>query len=123
MNPLKARLPVPKDLVINFAGMVFLGCAFFLFWSEAELSNIFTARGLTYLLLGLIFSGAVIGWPLTWLHRSFSYRLLAKNDGEMNESSMQIVRLTGTALMLVQVLGIYYLSRLVFFSWPVVTTP
>ncbi|MBX2868570.1 MAG: hypothetical protein KTR18_07840 [Acidiferrobacterales bacterium] len=121
MNPLQARLPLPKDIVINFAGMVFLGCAFFLFWTEAQLSDLFTARGLSYLLVGLISCGAVIGWPLTRLHRALSYHLITKNGGEMSESTMQIIRITGTALMLIQLLAVYYLSRMVFFSWPVIT--
>ena len=123
MNPLNSRLPIPKDLVINFAGMVFLGCALFLFWTEAQLSEVFSMRGLIFLFLGLVLCGLVIGWPITQLHRRFSYRLLAKNGGETNETSMQIVRFTGTALMLAQVLGIYYLAQIIFFSWPVVPTP
>ncbi len=120
MNPLKARLPIPKGLRINFSGMIFIGCSAFLFWSEQQLSLILSSRGITFIALGLVISN-LFGWLLAKIHQVFCYRLLAKNNSEMNESTMQIIRFSGTTLMLAQVLVVYFLTQKVFFEWPVVT--
>ena len=120
MNPLKARLPIPKGLRINFAGMVFIGCAVFLFWTEQQLATLLTLKGLAFFFLGIVISN-LIGWPFAKIHQIFSYRLVAKNNGELNENTIQIIRFTGTALMLTQVLVIYFLTQKVFFDWPIGT--
>jgi len=120
MNPLKARLPIPKELRINFAGMIFIGCAAFLFWSEQQLSTILSLRGMIFIGLGIVIAN-LFGWLIAKLHQIFAYRLQEKNNGEMNENTMQIIRFSGTALMLGQLLFVYYVTQKVFVGWPVGT--
>lgn len=111
------RLPVPKNISLNFSAMVFLGVLLFLTWEGGHWNSVFTARGLLYAIFGLLTSGLVIGWPLTVLHRKFSLSIVRKDDGQPTEASIKTIRFTGTLILLVQVLAVYYFSVYLYSRW------
>ena len=108
------RLDFAKNLVVNFAGMVFVGCTFFLAWNAQELEGLLSLRGAGFLLAGLLLIGGLIGFPLGRLHRSYAIRIVEKNGGELNDSIAQTIRFSGTLVMVIQVVAVYFLTNLAY---------
>ena len=111
------RLPIPKHISLNFSAMVFLGVLLFLTWEGDHWNNVFTIRGLLYTAFGLLISGMLIGWPLTALHRKFSLSLMRKDNGQPTDASVKTIRFTGTLVLLIQLLTVYYLSMYGYSWW------
>lgn len=105
------RLKIPRNIFINFAGMAFLGVVVFLAWENAILARLLSLPGLLFIVFGLVFSGAIIGWPLTRIHRYYCMKLIEGQQGELTPRVMQTIRFTGTFVMLVQVVAVYYLAN------------
>jgi hypothetical protein len=111
------RWKIPRDFVLNFSAMVFIGVSLFLTWQGNHWAMMFSLRGLIYMICGVLFSGLVVGWPLTKLHRAFSMSLIGKDNGQPSESSIKTIRFTGTLLMLGQLLTVYYCAIYAYHSW------
>ena len=100
--------------MVNFAGMVFVGCTFFLAWNEQQLEGLLSLRGVGFLLAGLLLFGGLIGIPLSRLHRRYAIRIVERNGGELNDNIVQTIRFTGTLAMVIQVLAVYFLTSLAY---------
>lgn len=111
------RWTIPRDFVLNFSAMVFIGVSLFLTWQGNHWAMMLSLRGLIYVLGGVLFSGLIVGWPLTKLHRAFSMSLIRKDSGQASESSIKTIRFTGTLLMLLQLLTVYYGAVYVYRNW------
>ncbi len=109
--------PVIGALLLNFAAMVFLGVTGFLAWQTAAWSMLASLRGLAFLVVGLVLSGVLIGALPAWLHRRLAMSLVARNQGEIDQKIAGIIRTTGTVVLLVQLLAVYYLTSLAFNRW------
>ena len=110
-------LAVPKHISLNFSSMVFLGVLLFLTWEGGHWDSVFTLRGLLFTVFGLVVSGLLIGWPLTALHRKFSLYIIRKDNGQPTEASIKTIRSTGTLVLLIQILTIYYFSVYIYGVW------
>lgn len=97
--------------------MIFLGVSLFLTWEGGHWTSLLSWRGVLFIVVGVLFSGLVIGWPLTRLHRRYSMSLIRKDQENLSESSIKAIRFTGTILMLVQLLIVYYATAYVFPRW------
>lgn len=104
------RLKIPRNIVINFAGMAFLGVVIFLAWENAAIAQLFSVPGLLFVVIGLLLSGAVIGWPLTRIHRHYCMKIIEGQQGDLTPRAMQTIRFTGTFVMLLQLIAVYYLA-------------
>ena len=104
-------------LVLNFSAMVFLGITFFLTWRNSAWQNLFGWGGLAFLICGLIVSGAVIGAVSTRLHQGIAALVVARSNKELSTAQVAIIRWTGTAVLLAQVLLVYYLTAWAFELW------
>lgn len=108
---------VANRLVLNFAAMVFLGVTFFLTWQNSAWQNLFGWGGLAFLVCGLIVSGAVIGAVSNRLHQGIAAIVVSRSNKELNAAQVAMIRWTGTAILLAQVLLVYYLTAWAFEVW------
>ncbi|MGI9318714.1 MAG: hypothetical protein ACR2QW_15405 [bacterium] len=113
----RVRLPIPKDLLLNFSAMVFLGVSLFLTWEGDYWTSLASLRGVLFILGGLLISGVMVGWPLTRLHRMYSMSLIRKDQEKISESSIKTIRFTGTVVMMLQLLVVYYATEFGFSNW------
>ena len=104
-------LSIPKNLSLNFASMVFLGVSIFTFWQGTLWDKLSPIYVIGFLIAGLLISGLVIGKPLGAIHKRFSTDLIEANQGELNESIINKIRFTGTIVMLLQILVIFYATN------------
>ena len=108
------RLPIPKDLVINFSGMIFMGVAGFLAWDQGRLGQLFSAEGILFLLGGVLCAGILIGWPIGRLHRYFCLKVIEREQGDLSAGAMQVIRHSGTAAMVIQIVLVYLITERAF---------
>ncbi len=104
-------------LVLNFAAMVFLGVTIFLTWQNSAWQNLFDWGGLAFLICGLIVSGAVVGAVSTRLHQGIAAIVVSRSNKELSAAQVAMIRWTGTAMLLAQVLLVYYLTAWAFELW------
>jgi len=102
------RLPVPKNIRLNFGSTIFLGVTVFLAWQGALWPQLASITGAVYLIGGLLITGLVIGKPVTALHKRYAMKLIEGNGGELNDTIINKIRFTGTIVMLAQILIVYY---------------
>lgn len=112
-----------SQLVLNFAAMVFLGVTLFLTWQNSAWQNLFGWGGLAFLICGLIVSGAVIGAVSTRLHQGIAAMVVSRSNNELSAAQVAMIRWTGTAVLLVQILLVYYLTAWAFEAWLANSTP
>jgi hypothetical protein len=108
------RLSIPFNIVINFAGMIFLGMTVFLAWETGSLDLLPTMRGILFLIIGLVLAGVLIGSPLVALHKRYCMGLIKRQQGEISPGTMKNIRFTGTLVMLVQIIVVYFLVDIAF---------
>ena len=104
-------------LLLNFAAMVFLGVTFYLTWQSDSWEALQSLHGLGFIALGAAFSGIVIGALPAALHRRVAVALVARNQGRMDDRIASIVRGSGTLVLLLQMLAVYYLTVWCFERW------
>ncbi len=97
--------------------MVFLGVTFFLTWQNSAWQNLFDWGGIAFLICGLIVSGAVIGAVSTRLHQGIAAIVVSRSNKELSSAQVAVIRWTGTAVLLVQVLLVFYLTAWAFEVW------
>ena len=108
---------IASRLVLNFAAMVFLGVALYLTWQTSTWQSLFDLRGIAFLICGLIISGGIIGAVSAHLHRSLARIIVSRGDGELSTTGAAMIRWTGTIVLLVQLLLVYYLTAWAFEMW------
>ncbi len=104
-------------LVLNFAAMAFLGVTLFLTWQTSAWQSLFNLRGFTFLICGLIISGGIIGAVSVRLHQGLAGIVVSRGGDELSATGAAIIRWTGTVVLLVQLLLVYYLSTWAFETW------
>lgn len=110
---------IASRLVLNFAAMAFLGVTLFLIWQANAWQSLFNLRGFAFLICGLIISGGIIGAVSVRLHRVLARIIVLRDGAELSETSAAIIRWTGTIVLLVQLLLVYYLTAWAFETWVV----
>lgn len=68
----------------------------------------FSIAGIVFLVCGLLVTGLLIGKPANALHKRYSVKMIEANGGELTESIINKIRFTGTIVMLLQILLVYY---------------
>ena len=111
------KLSMNMRIIANFSAMMFVGCLFFTAYEEGRLEVLATFWGLLFLILGTLVAGLLIGAPINNLHRRYAHSLLEKDNGKESESTIKKVRFTGTIVMLVQILAVYYPTAYLFRLW------
>ncbi len=108
---------IASRLVLNFAAMAFLGVTLFLTWQTSTWQNLFGLRGVAFLICGLIVSGGIIGAVSARLHRGLAGIIVSRGGDELSATGAAIIRWTGTIVLLVQLLLVYYLTAWAFETW------
>ncbi len=107
-----------RRMALNFAAMIFLGVAFFHTWQASAWDSLLSWRGLVFCICGLTASGGLIGGVSVRLHQAFARRLAARSkNNQLSARSASVIRQAGTAVLLMQILIIYYLATWAFERW------
>ena len=106
-----------RTLVLNFAAMVFLGVTLFLTWQSKSWDAILSFQGFVFVVGGVILAGTLIGALPALLHRKLAATMIARNGGEVDERTAGIIRGSGTMVLLVQLLVVYYATQWAYLRW------
>ncbi len=108
---------VAKRATLNFAAMAFIGVTFFIVWQNDAWKHLFQWKGLLFVLCGLLFCGIVIGGAPAWMHQRLAQWVAMHRNGEFTSQSATLVRWSGTAVMLAQLLAVYYATIWAIDRW------
>ena len=111
------RLKISAEVLANFSAMMFIGTTLFMAYSTGQFGQLVSFKGFLFLIIGVLIAGLVIGTPLTRIHQRYAVHLFQKDNGEPSETTMKKVRFTGTFVMVLQILAVYYLTAHYFSSW------
>jgi len=121
----KIMRSLPKNLVysvasraaLNFAAMAFLGVTLFVVWQNDAWKYLFQWKGLLFVLCGLLFCGIVIGGALVWMHQLLAQWVAMRSNSKFTSQSATLIRWSGTAVLLAQLLAVYYLTIWAIDQW------
>ena len=100
----------------GFAALTFVFSTLFQAASASELSVLLSLRGVIYIIVGVIAVAFFIGVPCYVLQNDLA-KLVARFTTNPNRPLIdRSVRLLGTGILIIEILLIYYLSKL-FFLW------
>jgi hypothetical protein len=117
MNVLEQQQPwqQQRQSAVTFAASVFLGSAFFLHWRYGGVAALFTLKALGFFAIGIFVVAFTLGMAFYSMHRSLMNWLPQFGTTALSPISASLLQVLGTALLVLEVVVGYLLTRIGFF--------
>ncbi len=104
-----------RQSAVTFAASVFLGSAFFLHWRHGGVAALLTLKALGFFAIGIFVMAFTLGMAFHSMHRALMNRLLYSSSAALPPISVSLLQVLGTALLVLEVVAGYLLTRIGFF--------
>ncbi len=104
-----------KQSAVTFSATVFIGSALFLHWRYGGIAALLTLKAAGFFIVGTFVTPLTLGVAFYGMHRALMSWLVRFASGPPSPTFPAIVRALGTALLAVEVVIGYLVTRTAFF--------
>lgn len=116
MNVLKQQPgQLQRQSAVTFAASVFLGSAVFLHWRHGGAAALLTLKAVGFFVIGLFVMAFTLGMAFYSMHRALIKWLPHASSATAPPLSVSLLQVLGTALLALEVVVGYLLTRIGFF--------
>lgn len=104
-----------RQSAVTFAASVFLGSAIFLHWRHGGAAALLTLKAFGFFVIGLFVMAFTLGMAFYSMHRALINWLPHASSAAAPPVSISLLQVLGTALLALEVIVGYLLTRIGFF--------
>ena len=104
-----------RQSAVTFAASVFLGSAIFLHWRHGGAAALLTLKAVGFIVIGIFVMAFTLGMAFYSMHRALVNWLPHASSATAPPISVSLLQVLGTALLALEVVVGYLLTRIGFF--------